>query len=136
MTRRKLPRPGALAVLCVLAMAYGLYSLAKVLLKLPSVVSLDLGLLGIPAAVGLWHFSRGWRTFTLAMLWLSFIITPLSIWMTCASTGNPTGKLSVVIWLVSQGLVFLWMYRVLTRPEVRARFYLSLDTTADSPIDN
>ena len=129
------PIPKALAIVAILFLLEGVGSIAKILVKLYSgSVFIDFGVLGIPIFFGLRRFSAGWRTCALLFLWMGLLIAPImfiSGFVVAHSVdsdlcGIPLGKVAP-IWgtIISVPLFFLtlWQYRVLTCPDLRARFY-------------
>lgn len=95
--------------------------------------SINLGIIYIFAGIGLLKLRSGWRTFSLVMLWLGFIIAPLVlISMTSTDTsinftllGQSAGFISKSTALIFGVLIYalmIWEYRVLTRADVRELF--------------
>jgi hypothetical protein len=95
---------------------------------------LDTAVLGIPICVGLVRLSWGWRTWALVHIWLALISSALVVLVT--TLGGPKiaffsvygirlATLSPATFfplLALTFLAFVWQYRVLTRPDVRALF--------------
>jgi hypothetical protein len=94
---------------------------------------INLTILLIPAGIGLLRLRRGWRIFTLVLLWLDFIACPLALGfalleetpMNLRLLGRRTGPLPD--WMIMLGAVLLflftlWRYRVLIRWDVKALF--------------
>jgi len=86
-------------------------------------VHIDLNAMDILAAFGLWNLSRGWRTYTLVIVWMSVIICPIGLVLGLIHR-QPVWAAAVWIGIF---LIALWSYRVLTRSDVRALFGLKND---------
>ena len=96
---------------------------------------LDLSVLLIPAGFGLLKLRRGWRTFTLVVIWLYLIISPLLAAFALFGPQPIEARIMgfqkgpIPDWVVIPGAIFhflldLWQYRVLTRWDVKALFGL------------
>ncbi len=128
--------PLELQVVAVLFLVYGIFSAAGMLHRLVSGdFYLDLGIFCIPAYFGLRRFSQGWRTFALVGIWIGLLTSPIiflaSVFIGKVSrqilgfkiAGIPSFWSSAVVVLFF--LLYLWQYRVLTRPDIRALFGLA-----------
>lgn len=99
-------------------------------------LNLNFAVLEIPAGFGLLRLSRGWRTFTLWMIWTGIIaftvLTLLLIFGTNMThiTVNGTSlphwdrRLLLAASVLALG-VQIWEVRVLTRPDIRRLFGLT-----------
>ena len=98
-------------------------------------VNINLGVLAIFAGFGILRLSRGWRTFALVTIWIVLIAAPIAAIALIAGAGparwkvfgQVVGAASNIAAIVVTLVVFainLWMYRVLTRPDVRLLFGL------------
>ena len=98
-----------------------------------SEIILNLGVLGVFIGLGLLKLRSGWRTCALFFVWLTFILIPFFCLVLFAS-GTPAALGFFGIWIStlpnSLALlvalfyfsVALWVYSVLTRPQVRQLF--------------
>jgi hypothetical protein len=88
------PLPLSLRVVAYATILFGIGSVIGVVTDLfHGKLSLNLGVLQIPAGFGLLRLSRGWRTFVLVLLWLGFIAGGIMIFMLAA--GSPI-KVTVI----------------------------------------
>ena len=99
-------------------------------------LSLNFGVLLIPAGFGLLRRDRGWRTFTLFMLWLGmigfgagFVLALVGVGKVSPNSGfgplrHFQSREMIGVSCAAMFLVELWQYRVLTRPVVRRLFGL------------
>jgi hypothetical protein len=99
-------------------------------------LNLNFGVLLIPAGFGLLRRDRGWRTFTLFMLWMGMIGFGAGFVLALLRIGDfsPTRGFGPLMQIKSREmmavicagmfLVELWQYRVLTSPVVRRLFGL------------
>lgn len=98
-------------------------------------VHMNLNVLCIPAGIGLFKLRRGWRTFTLVMIWLmisvSLLIAVIALFspepleirlMGFKKAPIPDGM--VIPGAILHFVLSLWQYRVLTRWDVKALFGL------------
>ena len=128
--------PLALKVVAWLLIAQGsLTAIGAVIALFRDSFHFDLTLLLIPAGFGLLKLRRGWRIFTLVVIWLYLITCPL-IAVLALFSGTPVNmrvfgftKVAVPHWVVIPAavlffLLFLWQYRVLIRWDVKALFGL------------
>ena len=94
----------------------------------------DFDVLGFWIFYGLRRYSQGWRTCALVFIWLCLITTPIGFFYGFFGSGPVFIKIFgrhyadiSVIWISVVSAVFfllgLWMYRVLTRPNIRIMFY-------------
>jgi hypothetical protein len=75
--------------------------------------------LGFGIYFGLRRFSTGWRTCALVLIWIQLIVIPV-IFVFGASARVPAFYAAgCLAWYLLQ----LWLYRVLTRPDIRNLFY-------------
>ena len=129
--------PVALRAVAVLTFLQGVACVIEVILALRrGDVNINFGILFIPAAIGLYRLSQGWRTFVLFMLWIILFICPLVFFMILGNSvsplikimGVPMGTVGPAPALVIVALIFiisLWEYWVLTRRDVRTLFRLA-----------
>jgi hypothetical protein len=99
-------------------------------------LNLNIAVLEIPAGLGLLRLSRGWRTFTLWMLWAGILAFAVLLFVlifgkelthiTVNGTTLPQWdrRLLLAACVLSLG-VQIWEYRVLTRPDIRRLFGLT-----------
>jgi hypothetical protein len=99
-------------------------------------LSVNLGVLEIPAGFGILRLSRGWRTFTLLGLWFGMVGFAIAILVLLFGGhtsdlklfGQPVNQwgrpMLVAISVMALG-VMIWQYRVLTSPAVRRLFGLT-----------
>jgi hypothetical protein len=133
MTQRNIPTP--LSVVSYLFLLMGIMSVAEIIGELTSgSFRFDFGVLGIGIFFGLRRYSAGWRRCALWFIWLGMI--GLAVAFVYGFLGNGPAFIQVfgkryadipVISLTVVATVFfpigLWMYRVLTRPNIRILFY-------------
>jgi len=127
--------PLSLRVVAYVTILSGIGSLIDVLIDLAhGHLSLNFGVLQIPAGFGLLRLSRGWRTFELVCLWFAFVVSgivaiavALGKTITYRPLPGPWDQHRKEISLLIAGLMlayFIWEYRVLTSPRVRRLFGL------------
>ena len=127
--------PTALNIVSILFLLGGLSSAIGMTARLLNGhVHLDFGVLGIPTYFGLRRYSRGWRIYALVCIWSVLVASPIVFVMGFVVSqpvdfrifGMNAGKVSP-LWLTIGSLplfVFsLWQLRVLTREDIRERFY-------------
>ena len=96
-------------------------------------INLNLGVIGLFIGYGLLKLSRGWRTCALVYLWISLICIPaISIlYITQPSSGFNVRILGqslvrntyiILFFDVVIILLLLWIYRILTRAEIKSLF--------------
>lgn len=123
----------SLKIVALLFFLSGIFSVIDMIIRLMSgSVYLNFNVLGIPTYFGLRRFSRGWRTFALVCTWFALILLAVFFVLGLASSRpayfSPFGiyvEISAMwfsIVMVSNFLLELWQYRVLTNPEIRDRF--------------
>ncbi len=134
MPQRKLPT--VLIVVAILFIIAGVSSAIDMLATLfRGGVKIDFGILNLFVGIGLLKLSRGWRTCGLAFLWIGLIGIPLVAVLFLLSAhrltlnlfGVPIGYASPLVGIVFAAAIFalfLWQYRVLTRPYIRQLFGL------------
>lgn len=129
--------PSALKIVAWLFIIGGILAVIEVMVALTqNRISINFGVLGLFIGPGLLKLRRGWRTCALVFLWIGLIIFPIIFLL--GLSGTVPGYFEVFgvkvaripSWWVSVGvipffLLVLWIYRVLTRPEIRALFGLS-----------
>lgn len=128
--------PLALRVVAWLTIGHGVFTLIGAINSVfHGRFHMDLTVLCIPAGIGLLKLRRGWRTFTLVIIWLMMITSPIIVVVALFSDTPAELRLlglkkgPVVDWVVIPGgvlffLLSLWQYRVLTRWDVKALFGL------------
>jgi hypothetical protein len=129
--------PSSLRAVAWFTILCGIVSLLTVLVELfHRKLFLNFGVLLIPAGFGLLRRDRGWRTFTLFMLWLGMIGFGAGFVALLLGFGRPTSsafrvfglagnrEASAIISAAMFGVNF-WQYRVLTSPPVRRWFGLT-----------
>src|SRR5262245_12705468 len=128
------PLPRALRVVAVIQLLGGLYSVADMLLQLMwNHVLFNIGVLGIPIYYGLRRLSSGWRSCALFFLWVGLVLAAGMFLFGLIGRGPAYFGIcgvrlasipQVVLSIVALPLFFffLWQYRVLTRPDIRALF--------------
>lgn len=126
-------RPTALTVVAWIFIISGILAGVGMIIDLfQGRFTISLGVLGIFIGRGLLRWSRGWRTCALVFLWLGFILLPIIALMALSGVranvtffGVQKGTLPGAVMLIPCAaffLLLLWQYRVLTRPDIRARF--------------
>ena len=128
--------PTALQVVAILFLLGGISSVIGMVIRLVSgSVYIDFGFLGIPTYFGLRRLSLGWRTFALVCIWLALIACPIAfvigIFYSASTSaevfGIPFAQVAPIWLSVVSVPIFLlefWQYRVLTRPQIRALFFV------------
>ena len=104
-------------------------------------LNLDFNILGLWICAGLRRYSSGWRTCALVFLWLDMIA--LAVCLVYGFLGSGPAFIKIfgqryadipVIWVSGVAVIFFplvfWMYRVLTRPNIRSMFYDMSQTPA------
>ena len=106
-------------------------------------LSLNIGVLQIPAGFGILRLSRGWRTFQLWMLWFGMIGFGIGFVVFLSGFADPQLKdyggfiqarsreLLTVACALMFGVMF-WQYRVLTSREARLLFGITVLSRARS----
>jgi hypothetical protein len=130
------PLPLSLRVVAYATILFGIGSVIDLVVGLfHGKVSINFGVLQIPAGFGLLRLSRGWRTFVLVCLWFAFIVAGIMI--VAFAFGAPikyTGvlprpltaygrELALTYCAVMLGYM-IWEYRVLTSPRIKRLFGL------------
>jgi len=127
--------PKSLSVVSYLFLFEGVMAVIRVLGELTQgSFHLDFDILGFWVFWGLRRYSQGWRT--CALVFVGFRLIELPIVFIYGFFGSGPAFIKIfgwhyadipVIWIsiVSAGvfLLELWVYRVLTRPNIRAMFY-------------
>jgi hypothetical protein len=99
-------------------------------------LTLNIGVLEIPAGFGILRLSRGWRTFTLWTLWFGMVGFTIVILILLFGGHTPElnlfgqpvnrwGRPMLVAVSVTALGVMIWQYRALTSPGVRRLFGLT-----------
>lgn len=130
------PLPLSLRVVAYVTILFGIGSVIDLVIDLfHAKLSLNFGVLQIPAGFGLLRLSRGWRTFVLFCLWLGFIAAAIMIFMLASGSslkitlplprpllgyGREVALTYCVVWLS----YMIWEYRVLTNPRIKRLFGL------------
>ena len=127
--------PRSLKVVAWVFVAFGVLAVIDLVTSLMSGnISLNFGVLWIFVGRGLLRVSPGWRTCGLVLLWLGMAASALLV-VIAASGGGTVTVFGVRlrgdearVGGVLLGLAFLglqmWLYRVLTRPDVRRLFQM------------
>ena len=130
--------PLSLKIVSALFILSGISSIIEVIVSLTQGrLSFNFGVFGVVIGIGLLRFSRAWRTCALIFIWIALICLPLVAlaFLFLAASVNyiifwqNVGPGSRVVGAALAGLLFalaLWQYRVLTRPDIRKLFGLSL----------
>jgi len=143
MENRK-PAPMSLKIIAVLFFLSGAWALFDFLSRLGSnVYFFNFGVLGIPIAWGLMNYRANWRKCALFFIWIAFFVLATLTVVTLVGNSEiiniwwfgkriePTTTVRLIacsIYLVLS-LPFLWMYRVLTNPDIRALFGVGVPYT-------
>jgi hypothetical protein len=88
---------------------------------------LEFNVLGFWIYFGLRRFSTGWRTCALVLIWIELIIMPIAVVLSI--------KGELLFWSIFNLAILclnLWMYRALTRSNIRGLFYAQKEITAVS----
>jgi hypothetical protein len=131
-------RPGlplSLRIVAYVTILSGVGSLVDVIMGLfHGHLSLNFGVLQIPAGFGLLRRSQGWRTFELVCLWFAFVafgIAAIAVasgkTISYGQFPEPWNRHRKELSLLIAGLMLaylVWEYRVLTSPHVRRLFGL------------
>ena len=131
------PLPLSLRVVAYVTILFGIGSVIDLIVGLfHGKLSLNFGVLQIPAGFGLLRLSRGWRTFVLVYLWFAFIVAGIMIVaFACGAPIKYTGvaipgplgafgrEIALTYCAVMLGYM-IWEYRVLTSPRIRRLFGL------------
>jgi hypothetical protein len=126
--------PVSLKIVAWLFIIGGIFSVIEILFALTqSRIKIDFGVLGLFIGPGLMRFSRGWRTCALVFVWIGLIILPIVFLIGLSGripayfelfgtkVTRPPGRL-VSIGLIPFFLLFIWEYRILTRPAIKSLF--------------
>jgi hypothetical protein len=127
--------PTALSVVSYLFFAMGILALVDMIgSAFRGSFNLDFNLLGLWICAGLRRYSLGWRTCALVFVWLDMIA--LAFCLVYGFVGRGPAFIKIfgqhyadipVIWVSVTAMIFsplvFWMYRVLTRPNIRVLFY-------------
>jgi len=130
--------PTALNAVAILFLLGGVLSAIEMLARLfHGQVNLNFGILGIPTYFGLRRFSRGWRIYALVCIWFVLVASPILFVLGFTVSqpadfslfGLKVGKV-YTLWLtvvsVPFFLISLWQFRILTRRDIKAKFYESI----------
>ena len=134
--------PTALSVVSYAFLALGILSLIGIVgSAIRGSFYLDFNILGFWIFAGLRRYSLPWRTCALVFIWLTMI--GCAIGFIYGFFGHGPAFIKVfgnrytdipVIWISIFAVIFFalefWMYRVLTRPSIRAMFYVESQTPA------
>lgn len=115
-------------IVAVLFLIAGVAAVVQIFLT--RILELGMGLLALPAGIGLLRYSNTWRIVALVILWISlalFIITvgmvlvsgraaPVTFWFRSPAV--------IVVFMLLSFALTIWEIRVLTRPDVRRSFEL------------
>lgn len=133
--QRNLPK--SLSVVSYLFLLMGIGAVIEILSELTQgSFHLDFDVLGFGIFFGLRRYSQGWRTCALVFIWLWLIALPIVFVYGLVGHGPAFIKIFdkryadiPVIWVSIFSALFFalefWMYRVLTRPDIRCMFYES-----------
>jgi len=76
-------------------------------------------ILGFWIYFGLRRYSTGWRTCALVLIWIQLIVLPIMLFFSVSDGGlNLDAVVDIALFLLE-----LWLYRVLTRTNIRYLFY-------------
>lgn len=127
------PIPVTLSVVSYVFFASATQALIHILSSLmKGTISLDFDIIGFWICFGLRRYSREWRTCALVFIWLGMIASLIAFVIglfgraSIEILGKPYGEIPGFWFLIVAALYFaleLWMYRVLTRPNIRCMFY-------------
>ena len=127
--------PLSLKVVAVLFIISGIFSVIDIVVALmDDRININFGVLGLFVGPGLLRLRRGWRTCGLVFLWIGFIVAPIVF---VIGLSGKQADLALFGQKISQipgwwgsvvaipcFLLILWMYCVLTRPDIRRLFGL------------
>jgi len=129
---RNIPTP--LSVVSYLFLIMGFMAAIEILAGLTrGAFHFNLAILGFWIFFGLRRYSPGWRTCALVFVWIGMII-PCLMFVLVLFLGRP-GNIKIFgqrydggssAWMLIPVAFFaleFWMYRVLTRPDIRSMFY-------------
>ena len=141
---RSIPTP--LSVVSYFFLLMGISAAVEILVGLArGSFHFDLAILGFWIFFGLRRYSPGWRTCTLVFIWSGLITLPIGVvlLLSVSVLSGQGGEVVIfgqryehisAIWIcIPLALFFafdLWMYRVLTRPNIRGMFYDESQTPA------
>ncbi len=138
--------PTSLIVVAVLFILMGIIAVFEVIDSLMNnVVPINFGLLGLFIGPDLLRRSRGWRICALILTWIPLVLlpliglvilvfdVPLNISVLGQDYGQAPRAVGVVVAMMVFALVF-WVYRVLTRPDIRRLF--GVDAAGDMEEDS
>lgn len=144
MDSQKIRRPISLTVVAILFVIGGIDAAIDVIISaMNSFFKIHFGVLGIFIGAGLLNLRPGWRTCALVFGWIGLILTPI-VGVIFAIGGGPLdltffgqkiGECPVIIGIGACLLAFLlliWIYSVLTRPDVRELFCLEAGNGSDA----
>ena len=126
--------PASLKIVAWFFIIGGIFACIEVLTALMrGHIGLNLGVLGLFIGYGLLKLNRSWRTCALVFLWILFIgILAISIlYLTQPSSGFfvrifgqplPRNPIIILFFDIIFFLLLLWIYRVLTRTEIKSLF--------------
>ena len=128
-------RPASLMIVAFLFIVSGIASVWEVSSALShGRVNINFGILALFVGIGLLRFKRGWRTCALGIVWLSFLFAALALgklifspesvtigWIGSHSTAAQRPLMTWVL-VIAMSLLVVWVYRVLTRRDVRRLF--------------
>jgi hypothetical protein len=136
--------PKQLFTVSVLFVLYGFWALTGMIVQwMRGDIFLDFGVLGLFIGPGLLAYRSSWRTWALALLWLSMLL-PLILMFDVARNGEsqefhafwvPAGHVpqsTAIALLAGQFAVAAWSYRVLVRPNIRVLFRLLCPPASES----
>ena len=131
--------PSALSVVSYIFLVFGISSAVEILVALArGSFHFDLVILGLWIFFGLRRYSPGWRTCALVFIWSGLITIPIGVVLLLSASllsgqgvevvisGQRHEDISAIWVCIPLALFFslvLWMYRVLTRPNIRSMFY-------------
>jgi multisubunit Na+/H+ antiporter MnhF subunit len=127
------PIPVTLSVVSYVFFASAILAVFKILSSVMNgSIPLDFDIVGFWICFGLRRYSRLWRTCALVFIWLGIIGSLIAFLIglfgraSIEILGKPYGDIPGFWFLIVAALFFaleLWMYRVLTRPNIRGLFY-------------
>jgi len=112
--------PTALSVASYIFLVLAIVAAAEMIFCLLSgSLRLQFNVLGFWIYFGLRRYSTGWRTCALVLIWIQLIVLPIMFVFSVSNGGPGLDAAADIAWF----LLGLWLYRVLTRPDIRSLFY-------------
>jgi hypothetical protein len=112
--------PTALSVASYVFLGLAIVAVAEMIYHLLSgSLSFQFNILGFWIYFGLRRYSAGWRTCALVLIWIQLIVLPIMLVFSVSDAGPSLDAVADIALF----LLELWLYRVLTRPDIRYLFY-------------